>query len=209
MAVSDEDMAACGRPSGIPHPKPRHYDFPPSPRQEELWRPPPCFSKHRVSEYNTSSKHINRTPDRRTVYTWRPPTPPRPHARDGYRSIRHQYVYYHKNPLQSPYLLYLFNITCSSLSVPIRKKPPTPPPLPLTPSTMSGLEKSLFNLKFTAKQLNRQAAKAGKDETAEKNKLKKVYPFSPITFAFSTLPALPANNFFLSPSRLSSKTTPT
>jgi charged multivesicular body protein 1 len=61
---------------------------------------------------------------------------------------------------------------------------------------MSGLEKALFNLKvgrnfgfwftsfpadlsetstqFTAKQLNRQAAKAGKDETAEKNKLKKV-----------------------------------
>ena len=38
---------------------------------------------------------------------------------------------------------------------------------------MSGLEKSLFNLKFTAKQLNRQALKAGKDETAEKNKLKK------------------------------------
>jgi len=29
---------------------------------------------------------------------------------------------------------------------------------------------------FTAKQLNRQAAKAGKDETAEKNKLKKVIP---------------------------------
>jgi len=60
---------------------------------------------------------------------------------------------------------------------------------------MSGLEKALFNLKvhaptpptptphlsltnaqFTAKQLNRQAAKAGKDETAEKNKLKKVKP---------------------------------
>ena len=57
---------------------------------------------------------------------------------------------------------------------------------------MSGLEKALFNLKvsplaspistrstdntlqFTAKQLNRQAAKAGKDETAEKAKLKKV-----------------------------------
>ncbi|CAF9923874.1 MAG: Vacuolar-sorting protein SNF7 [Heterodermia speciosa] len=38
---------------------------------------------------------------------------------------------------------------------------------------MSGLEKSLFNLKFTAKQLNRQAAKAGKDEVTEKNKLKK------------------------------------
>ncbi|KAI9891061.1 MAG: Vacuolar-sorting protein SNF7 [Vezdaea aestivalis] len=38
---------------------------------------------------------------------------------------------------------------------------------------MSGLEKALFNLKFTAKQLNRQAAKAGKDEVAEKNKLKK------------------------------------
>ncbi|KAL8862374.1 MAG: hypothetical protein Q9178_001383 [Gyalolechia marmorata] len=38
---------------------------------------------------------------------------------------------------------------------------------------MSGLEKSLFNLKFTAKQLNRQAVKAGRDEAAEKNKLKK------------------------------------
>ncbi|KAK5016982.1 hypothetical protein LTR16_002246 [Cryomyces antarcticus] len=39
---------------------------------------------------------------------------------------------------------------------------------------MSGLEKALFNLKFTAKQLNRQAAKAGKDEQTEKAKLKKV-----------------------------------
>ncbi|KAI4255391.1 MAG: hypothetical protein LQ352_002593 [Teloschistes flavicans] len=38
---------------------------------------------------------------------------------------------------------------------------------------MSGLEKSLFNLKFTAKQLNRQAARASRDEAAEKTKLKK------------------------------------
>merc|ERR1711964_691298 len=38
---------------------------------------------------------------------------------------------------------------------------------------MSGLEKALFNLKFTAKQLNRQAAKASKDEKTEKDKLKK------------------------------------
>ncbi|PUU81208.1 Snf7 family [Tuber borchii] len=38
---------------------------------------------------------------------------------------------------------------------------------------MSGLEKALFNLKFTAKQLNRQAVKAGKDETSEKAKIKK------------------------------------
>ncbi|KAF8453583.1 Snf7 family [Terfezia claveryi] len=38
---------------------------------------------------------------------------------------------------------------------------------------MSGLEQALFNLKFTAKQLNRQAVKAGKDETAEKAKVKK------------------------------------
>ncbi|KAF2843446.1 hypothetical protein M501DRAFT_985560 [Patellaria atrata CBS 101060] len=38
---------------------------------------------------------------------------------------------------------------------------------------MSGLEKALFNLKFTAKQLNRQAAKAGKDEQTEKTKLDK------------------------------------
>ncbi|KAM0689100.1 hypothetical protein Q7P36_011177 [Cladosporium allicinum] len=39
---------------------------------------------------------------------------------------------------------------------------------------MSGLEKALFNLKFTAKQLNRQAAKAGKDEQTERAKLKKL-----------------------------------
>lgn len=32
---------------------------------------------------------------------------------------------------------------------------------------------SLFQLKFTAKQLNKQAAKAGKDENAEKQKVKK------------------------------------
>ncbi|OWB82925.1 hypothetical protein B5S33_g1554 [[Candida] boidinii] len=38
---------------------------------------------------------------------------------------------------------------------------------------MSGLEKSLFQLKFTAKQLNRQSAKAGKEEQLEKNKVKK------------------------------------
>ncbi|KAL8707674.1 MAG: hypothetical protein Q9220_007336 [cf. Caloplaca sp. 1 TL-2023] len=38
---------------------------------------------------------------------------------------------------------------------------------------MSGLEKSLFNLKFTAKQLSRQAARCSRDETAEKAKLKK------------------------------------
>ncbi|KAI5843635.1 Snf7 family [Tricharina praecox] len=38
---------------------------------------------------------------------------------------------------------------------------------------MSGLEKALFQLKFTAKSLNRQAAKAGKEETAEKAKIKK------------------------------------
>lgn len=33
---------------------------------------------------------------------------------------------------------------------------------------------ALFQLKFTAKSLNRQAKKAAKDETAEKNKLKAV-----------------------------------
>ncbi|BEI89170.1 uncharacterized protein CcaverHIS019_0205320 [Cutaneotrichosporon cavernicola] len=37
---------------------------------------------------------------------------------------------------------------------------------------MSNLEKALFQLKFTAKTLQRQAKKANKDETAEKNKLK-------------------------------------
>lgn len=38
---------------------------------------------------------------------------------------------------------------------------------------MAGLEQSLFQLKFTAKQLNRQAAKAAKEETQEKAKTKK------------------------------------
>ncbi|KAK9454319.1 Snf7 family [Dipodascopsis uninucleata] len=38
---------------------------------------------------------------------------------------------------------------------------------------MSGLEKSLFNLTFTAKQLNKQAERASKAEQAEKRKIKK------------------------------------
>ncbi|KAF8204784.1 vacuolar assembly protein DID2 [Pholiota molesta] len=38
---------------------------------------------------------------------------------------------------------------------------------------MSNLEKTLFQLKFTAKTLSRQAKKAQKDENAEKSKLKK------------------------------------
>ncbi|KAM0756117.1 hypothetical protein T439DRAFT_320810 [Meredithblackwellia eburnea MCA 4105] len=38
---------------------------------------------------------------------------------------------------------------------------------------MSGLEKSLFQLKFTTKQLQKQSRKATKDEAAEKAKLKK------------------------------------
>ncbi|KAF8351614.1 vacuolar assembly protein DID2 [Amanita rubescens] len=38
---------------------------------------------------------------------------------------------------------------------------------------MSGLEKTLFQLKFTAKTLSRQAKKAQKDETTEKSRLKK------------------------------------
>lgn len=37
----------------------------------------------------------------------------------------------------------------------------------------SGLEKSLFQLKFTAKQLQKQSRKAAKDEESEKLKLKK------------------------------------
>lgn len=38
---------------------------------------------------------------------------------------------------------------------------------------MAGLENSLFQLKFTAKQLNKQAAKAAKEELQEKAKVKK------------------------------------
>ncbi|RMZ88711.1 hypothetical protein DV736_g4060, partial [Chaetothyriales sp. CBS 134916] len=44
---------------------------------------------------------------------------------------------------------------------------------------MSGLEKALFNLKFTSKQLNRQAAKADRDSKAESAKLKKALTQSP------------------------------
>lgn len=40
-------------------------------------------------------------------------------------------------------------------------------------SIMSNLEKTLFQLKFTAKSLNRQAKKAQKDENSEKTRLKK------------------------------------
>ncbi|OAL32565.1 hypothetical protein AYO20_07875 [Fonsecaea nubica] len=44
---------------------------------------------------------------------------------------------------------------------------------------MSGLEKALFNLKFTSKQLNRQAAKADRDSRAEQAKLKKALTQTP------------------------------
>lgn len=44
---------------------------------------------------------------------------------------------------------------------------------------MSGLEKALFNLKFTSKQLNRQAAKADKDARTEQAKLKKALTQTP------------------------------
>lgn len=44
---------------------------------------------------------------------------------------------------------------------------------------MSGLDKALFNLKFTAKQLTRQAAKADRDARAEQAKLKKALQQSP------------------------------
>ena len=45
--------------------------------------------------------------------------------------------------------------------------------LNLSPPTMAGLEQSLFQLKFTAKQLNRQATKASKEELQEKPKSKR------------------------------------
>ncbi|CEG72596.1 Putative Vacuolar assembly protein DID2 [Rhizopus microsporus] len=38
---------------------------------------------------------------------------------------------------------------------------------------MNGLENQLFQLKFTAKQLNKQSKRCQKDEQTEKNKLKK------------------------------------
>ncbi|KAK5070077.1 Vacuolar-sorting protein SNF7 [Lithohypha guttulata] len=44
---------------------------------------------------------------------------------------------------------------------------------------MSGLEKALFNLKFTSKQLNRQAAKADKDARTEQAKIKKALTQTP------------------------------
>ncbi|KAK2624693.1 hypothetical protein QTJ16_005886 [Diplocarpon rosae] len=56
---------------------------------------------------------------------------------------------------------------------------------------MSGLEKALFNLKFTAKQLNRQAAKASKDEKTEKDKLKKVSVPLPSPRSFDALASRP------------------
>lgn len=48
-----------------------------------------------------------------------------------------------------------------------------PPTREANTSTMAGLEQSLFQLKFTAKLLNRQASKAAKEELQEKAKTKK------------------------------------
>jgi len=44
---------------------------------------------------------------------------------------------------------------------------------------MSGLEKALFNLKFTSKQLNRQAARCDRDSRAEQAKVKKALTTNP------------------------------
>ena len=54
------------------------------------------------------------------------------------------------------------------------------------------------SIQFTAKQLNRQAARAGKDETAEKNKLKKVRPHNllplpPLATSTHITPSYPGN----------------
>lgn len=44
---------------------------------------------------------------------------------------------------------------------------------PAHPTTLSNMEKHLFNLKFAAKELNRSAKKCDKEEKAEKAKIKK------------------------------------
>ena len=51
-----------------------------------------------------------------------------------------------------------------------------------------------FCTQFTAKQLNRQAAKAGKDETAEKNKLKKVGFLVVVAFVVIRKPSILTGN---------------
>ncbi|KAJ9124073.1 hypothetical protein QFC22_000868 [Naganishia vaughanmartiniae] len=56
---------------------------------------------------------------------------------------------------------------------------------------MSNLEKSLFQLKFTAKSLQRQARKASKDESGEKAKLKKRYSLR-FPSIYSNLQPLPS-----------------
>ncbi|MCI4379828.1 hypothetical protein PGIGA_G00232860 [Pangasianodon gigas] len=45
---------------------------------------------------------------------------------------------------------------------------------------MSSMEKHLFNLKFAAKELERNAKKCDKDEKAEKAKVKKVRLFNSV-----------------------------
>ncbi len=84
-------------------------------------------------------------------------------------------------------------LTCISVAVqPESTLTLQPSHIPLHPLT------NIPPPQFTAKQLNRQAAKAGKDETAEKNKLKKV-----------PHPPTPPSPYPLTPSRQSNKTTPT
>lgn len=62
-------------------------------------------------------------------------------------------------------------------------------------------------MQFTAKQLNRQAAKAGKDEQTEKAKLKKVEGSFVILFPACTAPSL--THLLQRTSRQSNKATAT
>jgi len=71
---------------------------------------------------------------------------------------------------------------------------------------MSRLDKSLFQLKFTAKALNRQAKKATKDEATEKAKLKKAIQQSDVESArIYAANAIRKKNEALNLTRLSSR----
>ncbi|BGP29494.1 hypothetical protein JCM10296v2_001233 [Rhodotorula toruloides] len=67
-----------------------------------------------------------------------------------------------------------FSLSVTFCDAVLTSPDPSSPRPPRTTKTMSsGLEKSLFQLKFTTKQLQKQSRKASKDETTEKAKLKK------------------------------------
>lgn len=92
---------------------------------------------------------------------------------DQFYSMSQNYILrHHSHDIAIPPQNYETPSTTKTHNCQSHSSPTQTPPLPIL-RIMSGLEQSLFQLKFTAKQLNRQASKAAKEEQQEKAKIKK------------------------------------